>query len=86
MLTEQIEAAFHYRGDVTVTLHSGETVVGYLYNRAAGHYVELFRAGDGGACRFSEGDVQSITLSGVDHAAGKSYQEWIAKKKVQGAA
>lgn len=81
-LTDQIEAAFHYRGDVTVTLCSGETVLGYLYNREPGHYVELFRAGDGGACRFAESDVQSITLSGVDHAAGKSYQEWIAKKTV----
>lgn len=83
-LTEQIEAAFQYRGDVTVTLRSGDTVSGYLYNRASGQYVELFRTGDGISCRLTERDVQSIALSGVDHAAGKSYQEWIAKKKAVG--
>lgn len=32
-LAEQIEAAFDYRGDCTVTLKSGEQVVGYLFNR-----------------------------------------------------
>ena len=32
-LAEAVELAFDYRGDVTITLKSGESLVGYLFNR-----------------------------------------------------
>ncbi len=44
-LAEAIELAFDYRGDVTLELTSGESLVGYLFNRdAAGSdpWIELF--------------------------------------------
>ena len=32
-IAEAVELAFDYRGDVTLSLPSGESVVGYLFNR-----------------------------------------------------
>ncbi len=81
-LHEQVEAAFQYRGDVTLTLHSGEKTIGYLYNREPGEFVELFRT-DGVACRFEVCDIASIDLTGKNYAEGRSYKEWVEKKKVQ---
>ena len=42
---EAVELAFDYRGDVTLSLQSGESVTGYLFNRqivADGSYLDLF--------------------------------------------
>src|ERR1700687_5950006 len=35
-LRRALEQAFDYRGDVTLTLRSGESVVGYLFDRRTG--------------------------------------------------
>ena len=35
-LRAALEQAFDYRGDVTITLKSGETVVGYVFDRRPG--------------------------------------------------
>lgn len=74
-LAEQIEAAFDYRGDCTVTLKSGEQVVGYLFNRelaphpkvAGEPFVELYLA-DGSRVRHPVARVEAIALTGKDHA------------------
>ena len=47
-LCKALESAFDYRGDVTLTLKSGETVVGYIFDRRTGRtlvdsYVRLLR-------------------------------------------
>jgi subtilisin-like proprotein convertase family protein len=77
----EIEATFNYRGDVTLTLCSGEQVEGYVSNRTATH-VDVLVAGQQVPQTIAIADLTSITFSGVDHAAGKSYQEWLAKKAV----
>src|SRR5208282_979624 len=46
-LREALEKAFDYRGDVTVTLKSGEKVEAYIFNRVtgatlAGSFVQYF--------------------------------------------
>ena len=72
-LQEQIEAAFDYRGDVTVTLAGGEQVVGFLFNRdlrpaREPHFVELFLPA-GGRRKVEVARIESIALTGRDHAA-----------------
>jgi hypothetical protein len=83
-LSEAIELAFDYRGDVTLELLSGEQVTGYLFNRSAsgdGPSVELFVAGSGTARVIPYTEIQSITFSGEDTANGKSWETWVAKKE-----
>jgi transcriptional antiterminator Rof (Rho-off) len=83
-LSDAIELAFDYRGDVTLELSSGERVTGYLFNRSVtqdGASVELFVAGSGTARVIPYSDIRSIAFSGEDTADGKSWEAWVAKKE-----
>lgn len=83
-LSDAIELAFDYRGDVTLELSSGERVTGYLFNRSVtqdGASVELFVAGSGTAKVIPYSDIRSIAFSGEDTADGKSWEAWVAKKE-----
>ena len=85
-LHTQLEAAFHYRGNVTVTLKKGDVIQGFLFNRTldvAEPFVELFLAGTGNYQKYLLSELADIQLSGEDHAAGKSYQEWLEKQKAE---
>ena len=69
----QIDAAFDYRGHVTVTLADGKVIEGFLFNRelapAKGEaYVELLRKDSDERVRFAAKDVKSVVLSGKDFA------------------
>lgn len=80
---EAVELAFDYRGDVTVTLRSGDSVAGYLFNRQAtgdDPYLELFPADRQSPQRISYGSIESIAFTGEDTANGKSWEAWVSKK------
>jgi hypothetical protein len=82
-LSEAVELAFDYRGDVTFELSSGETVRGYLFNRSEtgrGPVIELFPAEGGAARIIPYAEVRSIAFSGEDTANGKSWEAWVSKK------
>jgi hypothetical protein len=96
-LTAMIEKAFDYRGDVTLDLKDGRQVAGYLSNRnlrgaeyCPEPFVELMIAGQPELVRVAYREIAGIRLSGEDTAAGKSWEEWVAKqaakKKSQGKA
>ncbi len=81
---EAIELAFDYRGDVTLTLRSGESVTGYLYNRqivADTSYLELFPADRPEVLRIAYQDVVTVAFTGEDTANGKSWEAWVSKKE-----
>ena len=83
-LAEAIELAFDYRGDVTVELTSGESVVGYLFNRdAAGAdpWIELFPADGPASRRIGYAQIVSLAFTGEDTATGKSWEAWVSKKE-----
>jgi hypothetical protein len=44
-LAEAVELAFDYRGDVTVSLKSGESLFGYLFNRQVSFLPTVLRRG-----------------------------------------
>lgn len=80
---EAVELAFDYRGDVTLTLRSGESVIGYLFNRqvsATDSYLELFPADRPHPLRISYGDIVTIAFTGEDTANGNSWEAWVSKK------
>lgn len=93
-----LEKAFDFRGDVTLTLADGTTVVGYVFDRsklAAGTPAEVHLASAVVRMLPAEGE-QRITVAyaqikavsfGRDTALGKSFETWIKKyveKKLKG--
>ena len=88
-LEDVVEAAFDYRGDVTVAKVDGSQVVGYLYNRngkTAEPFIQLLRTPKRGATAATElltipyRDIRNIGFSGKDTAAGQSYAAWKRRK------
>jgi hypothetical protein len=76
-LERQIEAAFDYRGHVTITFKTGEIVAGYMFNRQFAHpklteepFIEVFLAGSGERRTYAIATIQSVALTGKDYAAG----------------
>jgi hypothetical protein len=83
-IIEAVELAFDYRGDVTLELKSGETVVGYLFNRdAAGAdpWIEIFPEDNPAPRRILYRHIASIAFTGEDTANGKSWETWVSKKE-----
>ena len=87
-LREQIEAAFDYRGHVTVTLKGKTAVEGFLFNRQyadpkqnAEAFVELIVKNKDETRRLPIADILSVALTGEDCAAGNSYADYLAKQK-----
>jgi hypothetical protein len=83
-LAEAVELAFDYRGDVMLGLTSGESVVGYLFNReAAGPdpWIELFPSDNPVPRRIEYAKIASLAFTGEDTANGKSWEAWVSKKE-----
>ena len=83
-LAEAVELAFDYRGDVTITLKSGESLVGYLFNRQVSgseSSLELFPSDSSIAKKIRYDQIAAIAFTGEDTATGKSWETWISKKE-----
>jgi transcriptional antiterminator Rof (Rho-off) len=81
-LRDALEKAFDYRGDVTLTLKSGERVEAYIFNRQAApaladSYVQYFVPGDAIKHRVSYALITGIEFTGKDRAAGKHWEDWV---------
>ncbi len=89
-LTEVIDRAFDYRGNVTLDLRDGTEMTGYLSNRdarAREPFVEMFDAAGEGPMHIRYADIRTIRFTGKDTAAGNSYAAWLERKaaaKAQG--
>jgi hypothetical protein len=91
-LREAIEKASDYRGDVTLTLKSGERIEAFIFNcqsgpTLAGSFLQYFTpaAPEKRKIRYSE--IARVEFSGKDCAAGKHWEDWVKnynKKKAAG--
>jgi hypothetical protein len=77
-----LEKAFDYRGDVTLTLKSGERIEAYIFNRQTGatladSYVQYFTPKVSEKLRVSYADIARLEFSGKDRAAGKHWEDWV---------
>lgn len=82
-LAEAVELAFDYRGDVTVSLKSGESISGYLFNRQVNgpdSYLEVFPSDSAETRRICYDQIATIAFTGEDTATGKSWETWVSKK------
>ncbi len=84
-IREALEKAFDYRGDLTVTLKSGEKLEGYLFDRRnegtslADCYARMIPKGRREKIRIAYSDVAALAFTGKDTAAGKSFAAWVKK-------
>jgi hypothetical protein len=83
-LRAALEQAFDYRGDVTITLKSGEAVIGYVFDRRAGKsladsYVRMLPQDSQQRRDIAYADIAALAFTGRDTAAGKSWEAWVKK-------
>ena len=86
-LCDAVDQAFDYRGDVTIELKSGESVVGYVFGRTKTDSradLNLFPTNKPGYITIQYGDIAAVIFSGKDTAFGQSWESWIQKKKEEG--
>jgi hypothetical protein len=84
LLREALDKAFDYRGNITVYLHDGGKLEGYVFDRHAApdlraSYVRIIPIADRLKIKISYADVRSLEFTGKDTAAGKSFESWVAK-------
>jgi hypothetical protein len=81
-LRAALEKAFDYRGDVTITLKSGEKIEAYIFNRQSGatlaeSWVQYFTPKAEDKRRVSYAEIARLEFSGRDRAAGKHWEDWV---------
>ena len=91
-LRQALEKAFDYRGDVTLTLRSGERIEAFIFNRRTGatlaeSYVQYFTPAAPEKRKLSYAEIARLEFSGKDRAAGKHWEDWLkaySEKKAAG--
>jgi hypothetical protein len=83
-LRQALEKAFDYRGDVTLTLKSGERIEAYIFNRQTGatlaeSQVQYFTPSAPEKRKVSYAEIARIEFTGKDRAAGKQWEDWVKK-------
>jgi hypothetical protein len=91
-LRRALEKAFDYRGDVTITLKSGEKIEAYIFNRSTGatlaeSFMQYFPPKADEKRKLSYAQIARLEFSGKDRAAGKHWEDWVkayTEKKAAG--
>ena len=81
-LRQALEKAFDYRGDVTLTLKSGERVEAFIFNCIPGptladSWVQYFTPSATDKRKVSYAQIARLEFSGKDRAAGKHWEDWV---------
>jgi hypothetical protein len=79
-----LEKAFDYRGDITITLKSGEKIEGYIFDRRTGKSladsaVRLYPKTGNEKRTITYAEIAALAFSGKDTAAGKTWEAWMKK-------
>jgi hypothetical protein len=82
---EALEKAFYYRGDLTITLKSGQKIEGYIFDRKikgpalADCFIRVMPKDQPGKLTIPYSDIAALAFTGRDTAAGKSFAAWVKK-------
>ena len=81
-LKAALEKAFDYRGDITLTLQSGEKIEAYIFNRSTGatladSWVQYFTPNAQEKRKVSYAEIARLEFTGKDRAAGKHWEDWV---------
>ncbi|GAB4546024.1 MAG: hypothetical protein Tsb0013_04410 [Phycisphaerales bacterium] len=91
-LLDALEEAFDYRGDITLTLTDGTSVMGYLFDRRrkdtlADSIVRLMTPESDEYVVVSFDRIEKLEFTGKDTAHGKTFERWVERfieKKLAG--
>jgi hypothetical protein len=91
-LKNALEKAFDYRGDITITLKSGEKIEAYIFNRQTGasladSFVQYYTPKSDDKRKLAYDQIARLEFSGKDRAAGKHWEDWVkayTEKKAAG--
>jgi len=80
-LKAALEKAFDFRGDVTITLKSGEKIEAYIFNRHTGatlaeSWVQYFAPNKPDKLKLAYDQIARLEF-GKDRAAGKHWEDWV---------
>jgi hypothetical protein len=83
-ISEALEKAFDYRGDVTITRKDGSKVEGYLFDRRSGSsladsFVRVIPTNEKTRVNVSYADIAALAFTGRDTAAGRTFEAWVKK-------
>jgi hypothetical protein len=83
-LHEVLAKAVDYRGDVTLTLKSGESIEAFIFNCKSGptledSYVQYFTPTSPEKRKVGYAEIASLAFTGKDRAAGKHWEDWVKK-------
>jgi hypothetical protein len=81
-LREALGKALDYRGDVTLTLKSGERIDAYIFNCKTGptlteSFLQYFTPNAPEKRKVSYAEIARVEFSGKDRAAGKHWEDWV---------
>ena len=90
-LRAALEQAFDYRGDITITLKSGEEVTGYIFDRRSGQsladsHLRILPHDGPQRRKIAYSEIAALAFTGRDTAAGKSWEAWVKKYQEKKAA
>jgi hypothetical protein len=92
-IRDAFDKAFDYRGDLTITLKTGDKIEGYVFDRRAESadlsqcVVRMFPKNSAEKMNIRYSDIAALAFTGKDSAAGKSFEAWVKKfneKKARG--
>ena len=83
-LRQALNKALDYRGDVTLTLKSGERIDAYIFNCQTGptlaeSFLQYFAPNATEKRKVNYADVACVEFTGKDRAAGKHWEAWVLK-------
>jgi hypothetical protein len=82
---DALEKAFDYRGDLTITLKSGQKIEGYLFDRKiqgpllSDCFVRVMPKDGADKVSVPYSEIAALAFTGRDTAAGKSFAAWVKK-------
>jgi len=86
-IKRQIDAAYDFRGHVTIRFKDGKVIEGFLYNREfdgsllrCEPFIDVMIKDSDSDGRYPISSIESITITGKDYAAGNSYEDYLKKK------
>ena len=93
LLREAVARAVDFRGDVTLELSDGRTIVGYAFDaqldRPTGAVIRVIPMDAEARVTVALSDIRRLSFTGKDAASGKSWENWLrryAAKKLAGEA
>ena len=83
-LRQALNKALDYRGDITLTLKSGERIDAYIFNCLTGptlaeSFLQYFTPNAPEKRKVNYADIARVEFTGKDRAAGKHWEAWVQK-------